>query len=325
MLLAVKARATLPRGRETIEGMIDNAIELWTRMAIADSERDAKVRAKVTQVQENSKKYVAEIMRIHGMKKDLYFKRHDDALGLKDHFDSLDGSLQSAQVETARLTLALKEAEGEGEELRVQRDQLQQELALARDALEGMRKSAADAASELAGLRDRGTGDSEQIAKLKRELSMEQGSSKELLKEKNELLAQVDRLNRTLTESRQEVSRCQQPSFRCEYMMNSFFFAIPVFLPAALTRESFCFCPFLQLQKALADAEVAASVNSQKLAEAKSAMSEMQTDFKSRISVLEAAAEDLQVIGQVSTVSRPVTGPFAQSYTDCPCIPQNRT
>jgi hypothetical protein len=242
-LLAVKARATIPRGRETIEGMIDNAIELWTRMAIADSERDAKVRAQVTQVQENSKKYVAEIMRIHGMKKDLYFRRHNDALGLKDHFDSLDGSLQSAQVETARLTLALKEAEGEAEELRTQRDQLQQELAQARDALEGMHKSAADAASELAGLRDRGLGDSEQIAKLKRELSMEQGCSKELLKEKNELLAQIDRLNRTVAESRQEVSLClvQQPSFRCEHVIDSFFSAMPVFLPGVLKWESSCF------------------------------------------------------------------------------------
>jgi len=40
---------------------------------------------------------------------------------------------------------------------------------------------------------------------------------------------------------------------------------------------------------------VAESANSKKLAEAKSAMSEMQTDFKSRISVLEAAAEELEV------------------------------
>jgi len=38
----MKARATLPRGRETVEGMIDNAIQLWTRMTINDAERDSK-------------------------------------------------------------------------------------------------------------------------------------------------------------------------------------------------------------------------------------------------------------------------------------------
>lgn len=207
LFTAMKARATLPRGRETIEGMIDNAIELWTRMAIADSEREAKVRTQVTQVQENTKKHVAEIMRLYGTKKDLFFKRHDDALGLKEHFDSLDGSLQSAQVESARLTLALKEAEGEAMELQTENEKMRQELAEAREAMESMRKAAADTASELSELKGKGVGDSEVIAKLKKELSIEEGNVKELMNEKNELLAQVDRLNRAIADSKEQVSK----------------------------------------------------------------------------------------------------------------------
>ena len=47
----------------------------------------------------------------------------------------------------------------------------------------------------------------EEIAKLKKELSMEQGNAKELMKDRNELLAQVDRLNRTIAESKQQVKQ----------------------------------------------------------------------------------------------------------------------
>ena len=108
LFTAMKARATLARGRETIESMIDNAIQLWTRMTIADSERDAKVRTKVMDMQTQSKNCLAQLSEKAEAKKALYFERHDDAMGFREYFDILDKVVKDSQVEQARLTLALK-------------------------------------------------------------------------------------------------------------------------------------------------------------------------------------------------------------------------
>jgi len=108
LFTAMKARSTLPRGKETIEGMIDNAIELWTRMTIADGEREAKVRKKVSGAQGAAKKLFVKLKDAADTKKDLYFERHDDALGFRDSVDALIQDLQHAQLEHARVILNLK-------------------------------------------------------------------------------------------------------------------------------------------------------------------------------------------------------------------------
>jgi hypothetical protein len=108
LFTAMKARATLPRGRETIEGMIDNAIELWTRMTIADSEREAKVRKRVSDAQEAAQKLFTALKDAAETKKELFFERHDDALGFKESIETLDDGIKQAKVEHARVTLTLK-------------------------------------------------------------------------------------------------------------------------------------------------------------------------------------------------------------------------
>jgi hypothetical protein len=108
LFTAMKARSTLPRGKETIEGMIDNAIELWTRMTIADGEREAKVRKKVSGAQDVAKKLFVKLKDAADTKKGLYFERHDDALGFRDSVDAFIQDLQHAQLEHARVILNLK-------------------------------------------------------------------------------------------------------------------------------------------------------------------------------------------------------------------------
>jgi DNA repair exonuclease SbcCD ATPase subunit len=214
LFTAMKARATLPRGRETMEGMIDNAIELWTRMTIADSERDAKARERVAAMQERSKRILAEAVQNDEVKKLLYLQRHDDALGLKASFDQLDDAAKQAQVETARLTLALKEAEGEIIDLRADnvklKDTVQSLEDQLRDARAAVAKLEADAEgimSEFDACRNKGMGDSKEIEKLKRELAMQESTIKKQHQEKSDLQAQIDQLTRTVTETKQKLSK----------------------------------------------------------------------------------------------------------------------
>jgi hypothetical protein len=185
LFTAMKARATLPRGRETIEGMIDNAIDLWTRMTIADSERDAKIRTKVTHTQDSAKLYFADLAEIAENKKALYFERHDDTLGFREHFQDLYDCVKATSVENARLTLALKEAEGEIIDLRAEcvkskdahdkdaaalkaaNADLETKLRLALEAMEKLKQEHEKALDEFGELRKRGMGDSEEIEKLK--------------------------------------------------------------------------------------------------------------------------------------------------------------
>jgi hypothetical protein len=88
--------------------MIDNAIELWTRMTIADSEREAKVRKRVSDAQEAAQKLFTALKDAAETKKELFFERHDDALGFKESIETLDDGIKQAKVEHARVTLTLK-------------------------------------------------------------------------------------------------------------------------------------------------------------------------------------------------------------------------
>jgi len=232
LFTAMKARATLPRGRETLEGMIDNAIDLWTRMTINDAERDSKVRKKVQDVQKNSKDYVSAILKVGETKKTLFFERHDEAMGFKDFFETLDQSLEHAQIETARLTLALKEAEGEIIDLRAEalnakeacenetqtlneayakenktftanNFALQENLDQARSEIEKLQSLLAAATEQTNCMKKRASTDGEEIEKLKRELELMESAIKEEKKESNGLRAQADQLTRSLIEAKQ--------------------------------------------------------------------------------------------------------------------------
>ena len=107
----MKARAALPKaGGEAIEGIVDNAIQLWTRMTIAEAEFEEKIRTTISGVQQNATECINVLRTNAETKKKLYFERHDDSLGFKDYFLQLDAALKKMTVEHARLTLALKEA-----------------------------------------------------------------------------------------------------------------------------------------------------------------------------------------------------------------------
>ena len=200
LFTTMKARATLPRGRETVEGMIDNAIELWTRMTIADSDRDAKTRSKVAGMQERAQGFVTELMQNDEAKRALYFERHDDVLQLGDR-------VEHAQLETARLTLALKEAEAENDRLKEAKQELEVQLRDAKSAIETLNKDAADAAAESEASRAKGMDERMEMDKLKREFALQEATIQNQQQLKRDLEAQIERLTNTVSEVNEQLQK----------------------------------------------------------------------------------------------------------------------
>ena len=200
LFTTMKARATLPRGRETVEGMIDNAIELWTRMTVADSDRDARTRSKVAGMQERAQGFVTELMQNDEAKRALYFERHDDVLQLGDR-------VEHAQLETARLTLALKEAEAENDRLKEANQELEEQLREAKRAIETLNKDAADAAAESEASRAKGMGERMEMDKLKREFALQETTIQNQQQLKRDLEAQIERLTKTVSEVNEQLQK----------------------------------------------------------------------------------------------------------------------